>query len=285
MSIYISFFLGLVVFTLFSFLWKKAHLNTHEVIIQYIKVQKKPLQNKLQSLSILHISDMHLEHISVKPEQILAHFRDQKIDIIALTGDFLDRKRSIPKLEPYLKIFNELKPRYGIYAVFGNHDYVLNTKDFGSLKDMLERYGCMTMQNQHKRIWIEADGDGNGGGYLNIIGIDDFSTNRSHLSDSYKDLQGGCNLVLTHDPNIVLQMELFPYDYLISGHFHGGQIHWPKPYHLAKMGKLPRMNMVKGYHLYHGKPFYISEGLGQTGVNIRVGSRPEMTIHDLCISS
>ncbi|MCY9457309.1 metallophosphoesterase, partial [Bacillus inaquosorum] len=29
------------------------------------------------------------------------------------------------------------------------------------------------------------------------------------------------------------------------------------------------------------KPFYISEGLGQTGVNIRVGSRPEVTFHQI----
>jgi uncharacterized protein len=72
---------------------------------------------------------------------------------------------------------------------------------------------------------------------------------------------------------------------LLSGHFHGGQIHWPKPYHLAAMGELVGMNMIKGLHVHDGKPFYISEGLGQTGVNIRVGSRPEITIHRLPVAS
>ena len=43
------------------------------------------------------------------------------------------------------------------------------------------------------------------------------------------------------------------------------------------------MNMIKGLHTYDGKPFYINEGLGQTGVNIRVGSRPEITIHELTL--
>ncbi|SIA96504.1 phosphodiesterase YaeI [Mycobacteroides abscessus subsp. abscessus] len=76
-------------------------------------------------------------------------------------------------------------------------------------------------------------------------------------------------------------MKDYKYDYLLSGHFHGGQIHWPKPYHLAKMGKLVRMNMVKGLHYHNGMPFYISEGLGQTGVNIRIGSRPEITFHEI----
>jgi uncharacterized protein len=47
------------------------------------------------------------------------------------------------------------------------------------------------------------------------------------------------------------------------------------------MAKLVRMNMVKGLDYHDGRPFYISEGLGQTGVNIRVGSRIEITYHDL----
>jgi uncharacterized protein len=38
-------------------------------------------------------------------------------------------------------------------------------------------------------------------------------------------------------------------------------------------------------HKHGGKPFYISEGLGQTGVNIRFGSRPEITLHHLTLTS
>lgn len=58
-------------------------------------------------------------------------------------------------------------------------------------------------------------------------------------------------------------------------------MHWPKPFHLVKMGQLVKMNMVKGLQQYNGKPFYISEGLGQTGVNIRLGSRPEIILHEI----
>ncbi len=45
------------------------------------------------------------------------------------------------------------------------------------------------------------------------------------------------------------------------------------------------MNIIKGFHMQDGKPFYISEGLGQTGVNIRIGSRPEITIHELTLAA
>jgi predicted MPP superfamily phosphohydrolase len=161
-----------------------------------------------------------------------------------------------------------------MYAVFGNHDYVLKGKNFHRLKKTLEENGCKTLQNENLTIEVKDK-------KLNIIGIDDYSTKRSNLLHSYRGLQDGYNLVLTHDPNIVLEMKDFHFNYLLSGHFHGGQIHWPKPYHLIKMGKLVRMKMVKGLHYHNGKPFYISEGLGQTGINIRIGSRPEITLHQI----
>lgn len=274
----------LILFTIFivttlSILFYKGYKNTKQVIVNnvFISDVNSDTQVNEETFRVLHISDMHLENISVSPSHLFSILNNQPIDLIALTGDFLDRKRSIPKLLPYLKVLNELNPKHGIYAVFGNHDYVLRDPDFIKLKQQLEQNGCKTMINENDVLW-------NNGRKINIIGIDDYCTKRSNVDKSYEGLTNGYNLVLTHDPNIVLTMKNVPYDYLLSGHFHGGQIHWPKPYHLVKMGKLVRLNMIKGLHKHEGKPFYISEGLGQTGINIRFGSRPEITLHHLTLA-
>lgn len=271
----ITIFIVAIILTL---LFYKGNKNTRQVIVNnvFINNSNENTQADEEPFRVLHISDMHLENISVTPSHLFSILNDQSIDLIALTGDFLDRKRSIPKLLPYLKVLNQLNPKHGIYAVFGNHDYVLHHPDFTKLKQLLDDNGCKTLINDNDVLW-------NNGRKINIIGIDDYSTNRSNVDKSYEGLSNGYNLVLTHDPNIVLNMKNIPYDYLLSGHFHGGQIHWPKPYHLAKMGKLVRLNMIKGLHKHDGKPFYISEGLGQTGVNIRFGSRPEITLHHLTL--
>jgi len=266
----------LLVTSLFLFLCYfvfKGYKNTQSVAVNEINLDDS---EKQAGLKILHLSDLHLENISVTPEMITENVRNHDIDLIALTGDFLDRKRSIPKLIPYLEELKKLEPTHGIYAVFGNHDYVLSEPYFKQLKEVLKAHGIKTLQNKHETIEIN-------GKRLNIIGIDDFSTSRSDVEKSYAGTAEGYNLVLTHDPNVVLAMQNYHFDYLLSGHFHGGQIHWPKPYHLLKMGKLVRMNMIKGLHRHNGRPFYISEGLGQTGVNIRIGSRPEITIHDIAL--
>ncbi|MBJ8031364.1 metallophosphoesterase [Bacillus cereus group sp. N21] len=267
-----------VLFIILFYLFKKAHKNTAYVVINKVQINQKQIHGHNPILNILHLSDMHLENISISPAQLYEKLKDESIDLIALTGDFLDRKRTIPKLAPYLEVLNQLHAKHGIYAVFGNHDYVLREKDLQKFKKTLEQYGCKVMQNENHVIYIQNK-------RVNIIGVDDFSTKRSDLTASYRGIKQGTNVVLTHDPNIVLHMNEYHFDYLLAGHFHGGQICYPKAYHLGKMGKLARMNVIKGLHMQDGKPFYISEGLGQTGVNIRVGSRPEITLHQLSIST
>ena len=272
-------FFFILVFLGILLLFYRAYKNTHKVALNKVKLSKIDSNQKQGSLfNILQISDMHLENISVSPDQLFNKVGDEKIDLIALTGDFLDKKRSIPMLIPYLKVFNRLNPRYGIYAVFGNHDYKLKQKDFELLRNTLEFHGCKTLQNENDTILVERK-------LFHIIGIDDLHSKRSNLQTSFSDLKDGYHLVLTHDPNIVLNMKDWYFDYLLSGHFHGGQIYWPKPYHLAKLGRtMIQMNMIKGLHYYEDKPFYISEGLGQTGINIRLGSRPEITLHQLSLN-
>lgn len=263
-----------IVFTC-SYLIYKAYINTKDIQIKKIKIET---ENALTSasLSILHLSDLHLENISITPSELEKKLKDERPDIIALTGDFLDRKRTIPKLVPYLKMLQKMQPKHGIYAVFGNHDYVLKDTDFWKLKNLLIQFDCHVLQNTSKTIRVHGQS-------VNIIGVDDYSTSRSDLASSYKNIEQGVNLVLTHDPTVVLEMENYPFDYLLAGHFHGGQICYPRAYHLAKMGKLAQRNIIKGLHMHNNSPFYISEGLGQTGINIRIGSRPEITLHNMLI--
>lgn len=248
-----------------------AHRNTYRPVTTHIQLPVK--QSGLSNLRILHLSDIHMENLSVSSEKLLAEIHGQPIDLIALTGDYLDRVRSHQKVLDYLLALVQLKPKYGIYLVFGNHDYVLKERLLPLKKD-IEALGIHVLQNENRTVHI-------GGEKLVIIGIDDYSTRRSDVKKAFTNVKDGFRLVLTHDPNVVLKMKDVHYDYLLAGHFHGGQIHWPRPYHLAKMGKLARQNIIKGLHYDEGKPFYISEGLGQTGINIRLRSRPEITFHTL----
>lgn len=67
----------------------------------------------------------NLKNISISPAQL---YEKLNIDLIALTGDFLDRKKTIPKLITYLQVLYDLDGKYGIYAVLGNQDFVLRKR-------------------------------------------------------------------------------------------------------------------------------------------------------------
>ena len=265
------------VILLFSLLFY-AHMNTKKAVFTRVTLPLNVNENWNGMLKVLHLSDLHMENLSISPTQLFNQLKYENIDLIALTGDYLDRAKSIPKFLTYIDQLKELTIEHGIFVVFGNHDYVLKTKDFLRLKEELELRGCHLLINENKQIT-------HAGKRINIIGIDDHHSGRSHVAKSFDGVSDGLHLVLTHDPNIVLKMRDYHYDYLLSGHFHGGQIHYPKAYHLTRMGKLPKMNIIKGLHYHEEKAFYISEGLGQTGVNIRVGSRPEITLHELTLAA
>lgn len=117
----------------FIYFLRKAYNNTKDIQVRNINPTSDAAGNK-STLSILHLSDLHLEHISISPAQLAAKLRNEPIDMIALTGDFLDRKRTIPKLDPYLRVLQSLEPAYGVYAVLGNHDYVLDENNLTALK-------------------------------------------------------------------------------------------------------------------------------------------------------
>jgi predicted MPP superfamily phosphohydrolase len=255
-------------------LLRTANQNTKKLRVAKVEIQLAETAAQVNPLRILQLTDMHMEHLPIRPEQIKQAIGEHSLDLIVLTGDFLDRRRSLPKLATYLEMLQTIPTTYGKFAVFGNHDYLLAKRDFQQLQQLLQSYGIRCLQNEHVS-WQVNDHR------VNLIGIDDFSTRRSDVVRSFAGVEHGTNIVITHDPNVVLKMKNHRFDYLMAGHFHGGQIHWPKPFHLVKMGKLARQKRVRGLHYEDGQAFYISEGIGQTGVNLRLGSLPELTIHHL----
>ena len=46
--------------------------------------------------------------------------------------------------------------QYGIYAVLGNHDYVLRNRNLQKLIDTLESYNCKVLQNENDVILVDG---------------------------------------------------------------------------------------------------------------------------------
>src|SRR5665811_898864 len=144
-------------------------------------------------LKILHLSDFHLrtDFKGKQLEKFLASLASESYDFIFITGDMIEKNDNQDKLIEALKPF---KARYGIYAVFGAHDYynkkpqefILNMfakkesysrqNDWAGLRKKLESIGVHVLQNESIILKDAA-------GYveIDIVGVDDPLINKMDL--------------------------------------------------------------------------------------------------------
>ncbi|WP_218096382.1 metallophosphoesterase [Paenibacillus solanacearum] len=213
---------------------------------------------------ILQISDFHVERLRITPRQLQRVIEAEKPDYIFLTGDYTQVEGKLPLLERYLTVFAQCG--VPVYAVLGNHDY--QQRKVIKLVRLLEDYRIPLLRNE----WVSLPG-------FQLIGIDDFRSGKSRIAKSFEGTdREQRRIVITHDPNIVLHLQE-RYDYLMAGHLHGKQLNVPFFYRFRPMGKLPAMGIYKGMHKTAYGTYYISKGIGQTGLNVRFLVRSEVTLH------
>ncbi|WP_274361807.1 metallophosphoesterase [Paenibacillus thermotolerans] len=215
----------------------------------------------------LHISDVHVERLRVSPQRLVSVIEREKPDYIFLTGDYTEKPRYLGKVDVYLRAIAST----GIpaFAVLGNHDYRLKGR-LERLLQLFRHYGIPVLRNESLDL-----------GPFRLVGIDDDCSRKSDIGKAFRDTApDDATVVITHDPNVTLKIGR-PYGYLLCGHFHGGQFRLPFLRHFLQKGPLGRKGILQGTHKDANGTFYISTGLGQAGVNLRLFIRSEVTVHEL----
>ena len=147
-------------------------------------------------LKILHLSDFHLrdDFKSRKLANFIKTLSFDSYDFIFITGDMVEKDGLQNKLIETLK---PLKAKYGVYAVFGAHDY-FNKKpsefiknmfkkkesysrknDVAGLRRKLESIGIKVLQNESLILKGVAGYD-----EIDIVGVDDPLINKMDLKKS-----------------------------------------------------------------------------------------------------
>lgn len=216
---------------------------------------------------VVQVSDLHVEKLRVSETRLRRLIERERPDYIFLTGDYTERRRHIPKVDRYLGELQKIG--VPLYAVFGNHDYRLG-EHVEELLDVFRRRGVPVLRNSS----LEVDG-------FTLTGVDDRATGLARPEAAFAGIdKTRKTIVLAHDPNTTLDIR-HAYDYLMSGHFHGGQFRVPFVFRVRDKGPLPRRGIVKGLHRDANGRFYISQGIGQANLNARFLIRSELTVHDL----
>ncbi|UCD85379.1 MAG: metallophosphoesterase [Deltaproteobacteria bacterium] len=261
-----SFFISLL-FTLIAA--GLGYFSARDIHTERVVIKTPKLSAEVGKLRIVQISDLHLGLI-VREERlrlILDKVEKAEPDILVSTGDLWDSQMC--NFKGLSELLGRIKPRYGKYAVTGNHEY------YTGLERSLEftRHAGFTVLRGEAVVT---------GGMVNIAGVDDRSERYPDLSHEIpvKELLSGLDrskftILLKHRPEIDTDA-LGLFDLQLSGHTHKGQIF---PFML-----ITRMyyKITSGYlKLNDNSSLYISRGSGTWGPPIRFLAPPEVTVIEL----
>jgi hypothetical protein len=245
-----------------------GYFDARNIRTERLVIETAKLPAGIDRLTIAQISDVHLGLI-VRNERlglILDKVEAVKPDIVVSTGDLVDGQ--IDGMLRLAERLRRVKPRFGKFAVTGNHEY------YAGIEKALE----FTKQAGFTLLRGEALG----AGAINIAGVDDPTGVQMKIEKpvSEKELLSGLDrskftLFLKHRPRIDREAEGF-FDLQLSGHTHKGQI-WPFTY--VSMISYP-LNDGR-YDLSGGAVLYVSRGSGTWGPPIRFLSPPQVTIIEL----
>jgi len=251
----------------------------------------KDLPNGFDGLKVLQISDLHVGSWDNKEaiEKGIEMINSQEYDILLFTGDFVNTLAT--EADPWIEALQKIKtPKYGKFAVLGNHDYGEYVKwdteaakeaNFVAIKNNIEKSGFKLLLNEN--VVLKSNNDS-----IYLLGVENWGLNFKKAGDLKKSSENvpteAFKIVMTHDPShwdaeIVNHQQ--KYQLTLSGHTHGMQfgfdipsvLEWsPAEYIYPEWGGLYN----KG-HQY----IYVNRGFGFHAYSGRVGIWPEITVLEL----
>lgn len=230
-------------------------------------------------IRLLHLADFHVS--GAVPFQLIERAIDLGLacrpDIVCLTGDFITDNQAIDQPR-YLSLLRRLTSAAPVLAVLGNHDggpWVAravggfpNTK---MVRTLLGAAGITLLDNASVALAI-------GSSRVNFAGVSDLWNGDVDLNRAFASPHDGPTVLLAHNPDTKDLAADFPWQLMLSGHTHGGQVLIP--------GVGPRFvpvrdkRFISGLKEWCGRRVYITRGVGSLG-GIRINCRPEVTLLDL----
>ena len=85
----------MIVISLFG-LTLKLYYDTNCIEISHYAIQNSSLGEVLDGLKLAHLSDLHSRNIGAREKKILEILREERPDLIFVTGDFIRFQRLLP---------------------------------------------------------------------------------------------------------------------------------------------------------------------------------------------
>lgn len=238
-----------------------------------LRVERNPVRARavpkgLAGFRILQLSDLHLDLQTGVMPRLLEAISSLDYDLAVITGDF--RNSTVGDFEDSLRetarVVQAIKSP--VFGILGNHDFV-------EMVPRLEEIGLPILLN-------ETISFVRNGARLVVAGIDDPHFYKTHDIPRVGITPPGSDvfrILLSHSPETFEEASAH-FDFMMSGHTHGGQLCLPGGIPIIRNGRCPR-RMLSGPWTHKGLLGYTSRGTGCCGVAARIFCPPEITVHTL----
>jgi predicted MPP superfamily phosphohydrolase len=249
----------------------------------FIKITEYDYSNSkipaaFDGFTIAQVSDLHNKTFGGNQKNLLAKLKAAAPDIIVITGDVIDRRHyNLDAALYFVKGAVKIAP---VYYVTGNHEAWLD--EFEVAKASMIESGAIFMDDTEATII-------NGDSSIKILGVSDpdfLTTSYDQGNDVTKmseqlakwSSDENFKILLTHRPELFDLYAENNMDLVFAGHTHGGQIRIPFIGGVVApdQGWFPQY--TKGQYLQDASTMFVSSGLGNSLIPIRINNRPEIVV-------
>ncbi|HEX2191373.1 MAG TPA: metallophosphoesterase [Longimicrobiaceae bacterium] len=237
------------------------------------RIHFRGLHPALEGMRIALLTDMHAgagTPLSLIRRACRAAMAE-KPDVVALTGDFAaDDAEGFAHI---LEAMSCLAAPLGVYAVPGNHDYIVGIEKWHAQVRANPRITDLTNTAVIRRV---------GDARVCIAGVDDYSMGEPRMEGLPPPEERDFTLLLAHDPDQAERARRVcdRVDLVVSGHTHGGQVRLPWVGALRNPAEREDL-YEEGLRRRPWTQVYTSRGVGTVHLPVRFLCRPEVAILEL----
>lgn len=237
------------------------------VKVKSYRFSSADLPAAFDSCRVAFVSDLHYKSLlnERRLHKLVSLLKRERPDMLLLGGDYQEG------CEYVVPLFSELgtvNPPLGCFGVLGNNDYERCRDEIANAMDSL---GFSLLE--HRTDTVRRGGD-----YILVSGVrDPFDLKNNGVSPTLSLSPSDFVILLTHTPDYAEDVSVANADIVLAGHTHGGQVRllWYAPLTGSHYGRRFLHGMR---HNSAGVPVIITNGVGTSRRNIRIGARAEVVI-------
>lgn len=239
--------------------------------VREVDVPIANLPPDLQGLRILQISDIHLSPFL--SESDLKRAIDEAVGLRAhlavVTGDLISSAGD--PLDACIRQLARVKADAGVFGCMGNHERYAKVENY--TQEAAARVGIQFLRQRNTQLKF-------GNAVLNLAGVDHQSLAGKHhylRGAERMVVPGALNVLLSHNPDVFPVAVKQGYNFMLSGHTHGGQVTVEI---LDQQINPARFVTPYVYGVYErdGAAAYVTRGIGTIGIPARIGAPPEISL-------